>query len=178
VAAVPNTPPEAVLSESVSITEDVETYEAEPVAVPVEIENEPEPVTETSEPSPEESSNTENNSSEVVIADMEETPYGVALYSDLISTSTGGVPATTQDDSGGKADQAPFFLELATQPHVVLQILYIIIGLFVFAALLISILIEIKQQHPIQILYGSGLLAIMGVLYYVHMLVSQGALIA
>jgi hypothetical protein len=178
VAVAPITPPpETVLSESVTLTEDVKVYEAEPVAVPVEAEDEPsEDVVETPQPSEEEASNNESTSSEVVIADMEETPYGVALYSDLISTSTGGVPATIQSD-GGKTDQVPFFLELATQPHTILQILYIIIGLFVFAALLISILIEIKQQHPVQIMYGSGLLAIMGLLYYVHMVVSQGALI-
>ncbi len=163
---------EAVLSESVSLSEDVVVYEAEPVATAVEEED----ISETS------SGETETTpvsapQNDVVIADMETTEAGVTLYSDFISTSTGGVPATIEADPTQKSDQVPFYLELATQPHAVLQIFYSIIGILVLLSLLVSIFIEIRHQHPVQIAYGSGLLAVMGVLYYVHMVISNGALI-
>lgn len=167
IAITESEPDEAVLAESVSITEKVTTYEAEPVAVAVT--EEVYPTTTTSTP-------VLSETPSVVVADMEETPYGVALYSDFISTSTGGVPATIAPDKGS-GEEVPFYLKLATQPHAVLQILYAIIGLFVLLSLLISIVIEIRHQHPVQIAYGSGMLAIMGMLYYVHMLISDGALI-
>jgi len=166
---------EAVLAESVSLSEEVVVHEAEPVAVPVEeesISEEPNPAEESA------ASITEDTvaPTSTQIADMESTPFGVALYSDHISTSTGGVPATISAEPVQK-DQVPFYLELATQPHAILQILYVVTGMFVLVSLLASIVIEIRRQHPLQIVYGSGLLAIMGILYYVHMIVSKGALI-
>src|SRR5690606_21383839 len=86
---------EEVLAESVSLSEEVVVYEAEPVAVAVE-----EPVREEEskkenvaieEPAIEE---TGTSSDLATVIDMEETPYGVALYSNHISTSTGGIPAS------------------------------------------------------------------------------------
>jgi len=164
---------EAVLAESVSISEEVETYEAEPVLVAYE----------EAVPEPAQAQETEANqaeaqaSSETVIESVEETPYGVALYSDFISTSTGGIPATLDPQSPAEADQAPLLLEIATQPHTVLQILYTIIGLFVIVMLILSIVIEVKRQHPVQIAYGLALLAGMAGLYYLHVAVSAGALV-
>lgn len=154
---------EEVLSESVSLSEDVVIYEAEPEAIVIEEE-----VIIPSE-------QIQEQQDQAVITDMVSTPYGVALYSDLISTSTGGVPATIAPSDTD--NHAPFYMELATQPHVILQILYIVIGLFVLVSLLISILIEARHQQPIQIAYGIGLLIIMGALYFIHMTVSNGALI-
>jgi hypothetical protein len=165
---------EEVLSESVSLTEDVVIYEAEPEPVLVEEEV---TVREESPAPAEEPSPSSGRKEQVFITDMESTPYGVALYSDFISTSTGGVPASIAPVSPQEADHAPFYMELATQPHVVLEILYVIIGLFVLISLMASILIEVHHQQPVQIAYGAGLLAIMGLLYYMHMVISNGALI-
>jgi hypothetical protein len=157
-APVPdNQEEEEVLSESVTLSEDVVIYEAEPQPVLVEEEvivPEEETPTPAAEPTP------SSREDQIFITDMVSTPYGVALYSDLISTSTGGVPATVAPISPQEADHAPFYMELATQPHVVLEILYVIIGLFVLISLMASILIEVHHQQPIQIAYGAGLLAI------------------
>ena len=165
---------EAVLAESVSISEEVETYEAERVVVAYE-EEVPES-TETQATGTNESQ-MQASSSETVIESVEETPYGVALYSDFISTSTGGVPATLDPQTPAQADQAPLLLEIATQPHTVLQILYTIIGLFVLTMLILSIVIEVKHQHPVQIAYGAALVVAMAGLYYLHVAVTAGALV-
>ncbi len=170
--AAAETPDEAVLSESVSITEEVVTHEAEPVRVAVAEENEASS-TMVSQTKPAAIAPEDHK---VIITNMEETPHGMALYSDFISTSTGGIPATVRQETAPQ-DQVPFYLQLATQPHAILQILYTITGIFVLCSLIASIFIEIKHQRPVQIMYGSGLLAVMGLLYYIHMLVSNGALI-
>jgi hypothetical protein len=165
-----------VLAESVSITQTVETFEAEPIKVAVIEEKSPIPDT-AGDASEVQQTRTASETKDVVITSMEDTPFGVALFSDFISTSTGGIPATIEPEQGQTKEYAPFFMKLATQPHAVLQILYTIIGLFVVGMLLVSIVVEFKRQHPIQIAYGTGLLVAMALLYYVHVVVSQGALI-
>lgn len=99
------------------------------------------------------------------------------VYSDFMSTSTGGIAALTGDAGGQIAQTTPFILKIATQPHVVLQTLYILIGLFVFVCLLLSIFIEIRYQQPVQIAYGIGLLTLMSALFYIHTSLITGAFI-
>lgn len=169
-AEIVNDQDSEVLAESVSITEDVEVIEAEPVATEVV-----EVVPVTTDPYPTTTKATTSNES--VIADMEVTDTGVALYSDLISTSTGGIPATIEPAPEEPSNNSPFLFELATQPHKILQIIYITIGTFVMSSLLISIFIEIKRQQPIQIAYGMGLVALMFALVYIHSILSSGALV-
>lgn len=67
---------------------------------------------------------------------------------------------------------------LATQPQRLLNIVYGFTALFVLMALAASILIEIRKQHPIQIAYGTGLIAAMIALMYIHLAITGGALIA
>lgn len=171
---------EEVLSESVSLSEQVTIHEAEPQPVVME-EVQPAPEEESAvvaEGSPVMSSSTPVASGQpetTIITDMT-TENGVTLYSDFISTSTGGIPASVEPQQG-PIDHAPFYMEIATQPHVILEILYVIIGLFVLTSVLLSIFIEIKHQEPVQIAYGAGLLAIIGLLYYMHMLLTSGALV-
>jgi len=66
---------------------------------------------------------------------------------------------------------------LATQPQSILNTVYAITAMFVLGALLASIFIEIRKQHPVQIAYGTGLLAMMAVLAYVHLTIAGGAVI-
>ena len=98
----------------------------------------------------------------------------VVVYSDHVSTSTAGVPAYI--NRGGEETTKPV-LTFATQPQKVLQFLYLLIGLFVAVALSLSIVIEIRRQEPVQIAYGTGLIAVMFLLFYIHVNVSQGILI-
>lgn len=103
------------------------------------------------------------------------TDEGTTVYESYISTTTGGVPATV---STHKTDNnTPPAFAFATQPHRVLQFVYILLGSFVFIALLLSIFIEIRRQQPLQVVYGAGLVATMLLLFYVHLSVTSGAVI-
>lgn len=153
----------AVLAEEVIITEDVEVVAAEPVPITVV---EAEEVSEVAE-----------EVMELEVTDMEVTDTGVALFSDHVSTSTGAVPATTLPQDIQTSNQAPYVLELLTQPQVLLQILYVMIGLFVLGSLLLSILIEVRHHQPVQIAYSVALLALMLGLLYVHSALTSGATI-
>lgn len=154
-----------VLAEAVSIRESVVTEKAKPV--PVEVK---EVVVEKEKPVIATSTEPEKTSAE----NMQITNTGVAMYSDFVSTSTGGIPATIDANTHSKAETTPFFFTLATQPHKILQILYLLIGGFVFCSLLLSIFIEIRQQQPLQIAYGVGLLSLMCMLFYIHTILSSG----
>jgi hypothetical protein len=172
-----------VLAEAVSITEQVTVVKAKPVASVVKKVDPSKPLTNTASVTPTStlalvaSAEATTSPSSTTPIRMEATDAGVALYTDFISTSTGGIPATVSSVSGEKVNNPPFFLSLATQPHKVLQILYVVIGLFVLCSLLLSILIEIRQQQPLQIAYSVGLMSLMMVLFYAHTILSTGALI-
>lgn len=148
-----------VLAEEVVITEEVTFVEADPVPVAVE-------------------STTTESVPETEITDMEVTETGVALFSGHISSSTNAIPASANPDAPQAVNEAPVAFEMLTQPHLVLQMLYVMIGLFVLAALLISVLIEVKQHQPMQVAYSVALMALMGGLFYIHSILTSGAVIA
>jgi hypothetical protein len=52
-----------------------------------------------------------------------------------------------------------------------------IIGTLVLVSLLLSIFLEIRQQQPLQVAYGIGLLVLMTGLFYAHTVLTGGALI-
>ena len=151
-----------VLSETVTLTETVTIKEAEPM---------PTQVTKTVAPGI-----TKAPATETVVEDkstgMQITDTGVALYSDFVSTSTGGIPATIQET--GVNESTPFYAEVATQPHRILQLLYMVIGAGVFISLMLSIFVEVRRQQPVQIAYGVGLLSLMFGLFYIHSVLSGG----
>lgn len=127
-------------------------------------------ITDTNEPAV--ATKTESAIAEIVIEDE-----SVVAYSELVATSTGGVPASINSaptETG--SNNTPTFA-FATQPQFVLQLLYATIGLFVVGSLLLSILIEIRRQHPVQVAYGTGLLATMWALMYIHTAITSGATI-
>ena len=102
---------------------------------------------------------------------------GYPLYSDFISTTTDAVVAKIEPTNNVETRTTSSFFGLFTQPHKVLQTLYVLIGVFVLIALLLSIFIEIRRQKPIQVAYGVGLLVLMFGLFYLHNAVSTGVLI-
>lgn len=92
-----------------------------------------------------------------------------ALYSDLATTTRTGVPATLlqfQDMSGNRSG---VMYRSATDASSWLQIIYAFLTSIVLISLIFSIFIEWRRQHPIQIVYAGGLLAVMALLFYVHM---------
>ncbi len=146
----------AVLADEASVTETVEIVPAPPEEVAVTPVKE-EPVT---------------------IAETVMTDTGVALYSDFIATSTGGIPATLAPEEPAAKSTVPVIYRALTQPNLVLQFMYAAIGLFVFISLLLSVLIEVRHQQPVQIAYGVVLMALMSGLLYVHIILTSGAVIA
>ncbi len=93
----------------------------------------------------------------------------VVVQSDLATTSRTGIPAivsnfSEEDDFGGNST----LFRSATEPALWLRVVYGVLALIVVVALFLSIIIEWKRQHPIQIVYASGLLVVMGLLFYIH----------
>jgi hypothetical protein len=87
-------------------------------------------------------------------------------------------PAPAGLSSSEPSRDVPFMARLLTQPHKILQLLYIVIGTFVLVSLLLSIFIEARRQQPLQVAYGFGLLLLMAGLFTLHIIISGGALIA
>ena len=102
----------------------------------------------------------------------------VGLSLDHVSISRDGVPRPVTEAGVYATEENASWLALATKPRTVLQIVYITIGLFVFAALALSISADIRRRQTRDIVYSLGLLAIMFVLFEVHLTVSCGVLIA
>jgi len=110
------------------------------------------------------------------------TESGTVVYSSYVSTSTGGIPASiesvaTGSNSGGIGGTTLPILSIVTKPQLVLEFAYMIIGAFVLLSLIISIVIEIRRQHPLQIAYSAGLVALMFLLFNLHLSLTGGALI-
>ena len=91
-----------------------------------------------------------------------------------ISTSTSAMPATIDAKTPISTDALPL-AAVATKPQLILNTLYIAIGAIIVLVLLLSILIEIRRQHPAQIAYGLGLLALMWGLHHIHSTLTSGA---
>lgn len=117
-------------------------------------------------------------------APAEETVHEVlVVYSDFATTSRSGVAAMLGADSfshatsGGTAPTAGLMERSATQSSTWLQAVYVTLAAFVVIALVLSIVVEWRRQHPAQIAYGTGLLAGMALLFYAHTLLVGGVTI-
>ncbi|OGG86178.1 hypothetical protein A2392_01820 [Candidatus Kaiserbacteria bacterium RIFOXYB1_FULL_46_14] len=87
--------------------------------------------------------------------------------------------ATTSNEMAVAAVVTPSgVMKLATSPRLVLQIIYSMIGLFVMGALLIAMLLEWRRHHPVQIAYSAALLAVMIMLFQIHLVLSGSVVIA
>lgn len=172
-ATATQTDERVVLAEAVELTEQVEIVPPPPVLVtstaPTGTDSSTDVTSSTSAP-------TSTDDDDSIIEDIVVSDHGVALYSDLISTSTGGVPATLGPVSGINSD-LPWYLAVLTQPHLILQTLYVLVALFVLGSLALSIFIEIRRQQPIQIAYSMALLLLMVGLFYAHVYISGGAVV-
>jgi hypothetical protein len=85
--------------------------------------------------------------------------------------------STVTEESAEAPAPTNIVLRTATQPHLWLRLVYAALALFVVIALALSIIIEWRRQHPVQIAYGAGLLAVMAILLFVQATVSAGVVI-
>jgi hypothetical protein len=66
---------------------------------------------------------------------------------------------------------------IATKPNTLLQIVYTIFGIIVVGLLVASVVVEARRTRYVQVAYGFGLLAIMLGLWYIHSLLTTGAVV-
>ena len=101
----------------------------------------------------------------------------VLLVSDTAQTSQVVAGAEFAEPASMPNQPCSTAARMATQPQTIFNMVYAMTALYILAALLASIFIEIRKQHPIQIAYGTGLLAMMALLAYVHLTIAGGAVI-
>lgn len=141
-----------------------------PAAAPVE--DTPAPTAETSE-SVTPASNTLTE--EEVVSVAEEQPASTPEVMESTMTTSSGLP---EAESVITPEPAPTsFLSLATQPNIVMQVMYTLLALSVFMLLLFSFVNEYKHAHPVQMGYSVALLLLMGSLYWLHTTLTEGAIV-
>ena len=113
----------------------------------------------------------ESSTSELI--DMREV---VSLYSGLAASSTSLTPApyTTSDTV---LNQTSPMAALATEPSTLLQLIYLILGSITALVLLASVVVEWRHHRPLQTVYGLALLLMMAGLFYIHTIISSGAIV-
>lgn len=173
-AAIPDTPALEPLVETIP------DPTPEPVQVASETTVQPEPV-----PEPAAEPVVVQETAPVAIA--EETPIPAtevtsdgsgALYSDLATTSrdaesAAGAPIAPQGTTQYESESS-IFERFAVQPSAWLQIVYTVLAVMVVMALIASLILEWRRQHPVQLAYSGGLLATMFALFYIHTALSIG----
>lgn len=148
---------------------------AEPVVVaeemPVPQEEDPTPVPQKSEAEPE-------------VVEVVEEPEPVmeegstVMYSDLATTSRLGIPAFIGRAEAQTLDTEVTALEKSTiESGIWLKVLYGALALIVLVSLILSIIIEWRKQHLMQVAYAGGLLVVMALLLYAHATLTSGVTI-
>ena len=118
------------------------------------------------------------NETPVEVAEVYTDDKNTSVFSTHFATSSGLAPMRLDNVSGSTATEVSMMGAVATQPNAVLQFMYLIIGLFVASLLMSSIVIGIKYERPLQIVYGLGLLLLMSALFEVHSALTTDVVIA
>ncbi len=118
------------------------------------------------------------NEAAVEVAEVYSDEQNTSVFSTHFATSSGLSPMRLDNVSGSTATEASIMGAVATQPNTVLQFMYLLIGLFVASLLMSSIVIGIKYERPLQVVYGLGLLLLMSALFQVHTALTGDVVIA
>ncbi len=118
------------------------------------------------------------NEAAVEVAEVYSDEQNTSVFSTHFATSSGLSPMRIDNVSGSTATEASIMGAVATQPNTVLQFMYLLIGLFVASLLMSSIVIGIKHERPLQVVYGLGLLLLMSALFQVHTALTGDVVIA
>lgn len=99
----------------------------------------------------------------------------VVVEINLIATSSGLAIASVTEVNDNKtgASMAGF----ATRPHLVLQIVYLLLAVVIATLLVVSVLVEARRLHILQVAYGAGMLIVMVGLLWLHTALISGAVI-
>ncbi len=99
----------------------------------------------------------------------------VMIESPLISTSSG--LAIAQVTTPNLETPKTVLPTIVTQPNALLEMIYFVLGSIVVLLLVTSVAVEARRFHVTQVVYGVLLLCGMGALWYVHLLLTNGAVI-
>lgn len=156
------------------------TPAAPTAAAPAPSVSQPEPVAAAAPTTePETASSVPEVAGAETTADVDVTENGTVVYESFAATAADDAAAAVSDQRPSVHAPSPSTLNRAlTSPRLWLQIAYSLLGLLIAVALIISIVVEWRRQHPVQIAYAFGLLLFMLVLFEVHLAVSAGATIA
>jgi uncharacterized protein YkwD len=99
----------------------------------------------------------------------------VVIERAMIATSSGLAIANIVETPNEYSSSA--LAKLITSPNALLQAVYLFFGLIVVSLLLASVVTEAKSNRYPQMAYGFGLLVVMGGLWYVHSLLTVGAVV-
>jgi hypothetical protein len=105
------------------------------------------------------------------------TDAGTVVFESFAATAA-PAPAVISSAEGKNINPPSTFTRLLTSPRMLLQLAYTVIGLMVLFMLSVSIIVEWRRHHPVQLAYATALLFFMIVLFEVHMIVSSGVTIA
>ncbi len=94
----------------------------------------------------------------------------------FLATSSGLTPVLTATNEN-VAPQSTWW-GVMTSPARLLQIFYLVVGAGVATSLFLSIMLAAKYHEPRRIWSGVALLGLMSLLFFVHLLITQGVLIA
>jgi hypothetical protein len=101
----------------------------------------------------------------------------VVVVESTIATSSGltiaSITTPPQQQPAGST-----LVAFITQPNEVLQLIYMFLAMLVMALLLSSAVFEARQLHFVRVGYSLALMLSMGGLWYVHSLLTSGAVIA
>ena len=112
------------------------------------------------------------------VAEVYKDEKNISVFSTHFATSSGLAPMSLDNVSGSTATEASVIGAIATKPNTVLQFMYLLIGLFVASLLLSSIIVGIKYERPLQVVYGVGLLILMSALFQVHTTLTTQVVVA
>lgn len=96
-----------------------------------------------------------------------------AFTESMIATSSGLIALIEQSTTTENTPVAG----IVTKPNSLLQIVYTLFGFIVIGLLVGAAVMEVKRDRYVQVAYSLGLLAIMGGLWYIHTLLTSGAVI-
>ena len=99
----------------------------------------------------------------------------VMFEQSTIATSSGLAPIATDEPPAPEDDNITG--AVATKPNTLLQIAYTLFGFIVVGLLAASVVVEAKKTRYVQMAYAFGLLAIMAGLWYIHLLLTTGAVV-
>ena len=100
--------------------------------------------------------------------------------------ATSDIPPGASVDTFPSKTKEPFDLtvrigellyKILSSPHIIISVIYLLLASVVVCMLAVAIIVEWRKQHPIQVAYAVGLMAMMFFMFSLHMSLTSGALI-